>query len=213
MSDETTTTTAATPSGHGDVAGAPGGPASPSRDVAPVRGGLPPVLYPLLAIVFGGILVWSFSRILLSVNKRDAAVIALLTALNILVGAALVAYGPRVRRRSAAFPLLIGAGVVMIAAGSLAFTFGDRGPEKAVESKGPAAQTVPLTAQGLKYLETKLSVHSGNVTISFSNKDKGVPHNFVLFRSSTASGAILLRGSPVTGPDHARYAFAAPQPG
>src|SRR5205823_9897940 len=122
MSDETTTTA---PSRRGEDEGA-SGPASPARDVEPAHGGLPPILYPLLAIVFGGILVWSFSRILLSVSKRDAAAIALLMALNILIGAALVAYGPRVRRRSAAFPLLVGAGIVVIAAGSLAFTFGDR---------------------------------------------------------------------------------------
>lgn len=210
MSDETRTTTA--PSGHGDE-GASGGPATPSHDVGRAGGGLPPILFPLSAIVFGGILVWSFSRILLSVNKRDAAAIALLMALNILVGSALVAYGPRVRRRSAAFPLLVGAAVAVVAAGALAFTFGDRPPEETVAAKGPSAQAVPLTARGLKFLEAKLAVRPGKVSISFSNDDTGVPHNFVLFRSGTASGPILYRGAPVTGPGKATYTFTAPPPG
>jgi plastocyanin len=211
MSDETATT--APPHGRGDAPVAGQGPAAPAHRAEPARGGLPPILYPLLAIVFGGILVWSFSRILLSVNKRDAAAIALLTALNILVGAALVAYGPRVRRRSAAFPLLVGAGIVMIAAGSLAFTFGDRAPEKTTEAGKARPQTLSLTAQSLKFVQSSLSVHPGKVSLTFTNKDSGVQHNFVLFRGTSASGPVLFRGSPVTGPNSTTYGFTAPGPG
>jgi len=174
-------------------------------------GRLPPIFYPLLAVLFGGILVWSFSRILLTVNKTAAAAIALLTALNILIGAALVAYGPRVRRRSAAFPLVAGAAVALVAAGILAFTFGDRPPEKATATK---AQTVSLTAQSLKFLEANLSVAAGGeVNVQFTNKDSGVPHNFVLFKGASATGPMLFRGSAVTGPGSTRYTFAAPSPG
>jgi plastocyanin len=174
-------------------------------------GRLPPIFYPLFAVVFGGILVWSFSRILLTVNKTAAAAIALLTALNVLIGAALVAYGPRVRQRSAAFPLVAGAAIAIVAAGIVAFTFGDHPPEKATATK---TQTVALTAQSLKFLETKLSVAAGGeVNLQFTNKDSGVPHNFVLFKGTSATGPMLFRGAPVTGPGSTKYTFAAPPPG
>src|SRR2546426_2751004 len=82
------------------------------------RPALPPVAYPLLGLVFGGILVWSFSRVLLAVKKEWAPVIGLLMALNVLVGAAVVAYGSRGRRRPTAFPLLVagGAGGILLCA-------------------------------------------------------------------------------------------------
>src|SRR2546425_6122787 len=72
-------------------------------------GRLPGVAYPLIAVVLGGILVWSFSRILLAVGKDEAVAISSLVSLNILVGAALVAYGRRVRNRPVALPFLLGA--------------------------------------------------------------------------------------------------------
>src|SRR3989442_14774352 len=88
------------------------------------RPALPPVAYPLLGLVFGGILVWSFSRVLLAVKKEWAPVIALLMALNVLIGAAAGAYGVRGRRRASAFPLLSGGG----GGGLLSRVFGCKPP-------------------------------------------------------------------------------------
>ncbi len=188
--------------------------AAPETPPERVHGGLPPIAYPLVAIVFGGILVWSFSRILLTVNKKAAAAIALLTALNILIGAALVAYGPRVRRRSAAFPLLLGAGIAIIAAGVLAFTFGDRAPSEAEATGTPSAAPLTLTAHNVKFEETKLTTSGGGtVRIRFTNQDPGVPHNFVLFKGSDANAPQLFKGQLVTGPGSTVYSFAPPPPG
>ncbi len=175
---------------------------------------LPPIAYPVVAILFGGALVWGFSRILLAVNKRDAAAIALLMALNILVGAAMVAYGGRVRRRPASFPLLVGAGVAVVVAGAVAMvSLGDR-PQEGGPQGAPAIQAVALTVQGIKYLQTNLTLTSGGeVSMTFSNKDAGRPHNFVLFGGKDASAAMLFRGTPVTGPGSANYSFKAPGPG
>ena len=68
----------------------------PTREPQEKRPALPPVAYPILGLVFGGILVFSFSRVLLAVTKATAPAIGLLMALNILVGASMVAYGGRV---------------------------------------------------------------------------------------------------------------------
>jgi plastocyanin len=184
---------------------------------------IPPFLYPVLALAFGGILVFSFSRILLFISKLTlhlgghqiegktiTAVIALLMALNILVGAALVAYGKRVRQRPASYPLLVGAGVVVVAAGFVAL--GLKAPGE--KPKGPPAQAVPLVAQGLKFQQTALQFTAGGrVTVRFDNKDVGTSHNFVLFNGKDANAPVIFRGQIVTGPTTANYSFKAPGPG
>src|SRR5437773_8577376 len=119
-------------------------------------GRLPGLAYPLIAVVLGGILVWSFSRILLAVGKDEAVAIASLMSLNILVGAALVAYGRRVRGRPVALPFLMGAAGVLVAVGVVAaVAFGDRGP-KAGEAAGARTGKVALTAAGVNFLVTQL---------------------------------------------------------
>jgi plastocyanin len=170
---------------------------------------LPPIAYPVLGVVFGGVLVWSFSRILLAVDKKQAAAIALLMALNILIGAALVAYGRRVRRRPASYPLLMGAGGLVIAAGILALNLG--GP---VETAQANVQHVTLVAEGVKFVQTKLSFQAGaTVALAFDNKDSGVQHNFVLFNGANASAPQLFSGTVITGPSSTTYRFTAPPPG
>jgi plastocyanin len=188
----------------------------PSVDEEADTGGrrpLPPLAYPLLAVLFGGSLVWSFSRVLLAVGKDQAVAIAILMALNILVASALIAYGSRVRRRPAALPFLALAVMAVIAIGLVAnFAYGDRGPEKKEgEAKG---QTVSVTAQGTKFLETDLTLTAGaDVTLDFDNKDSGTQHNIAIFKGPDANAPVLFRGSFVTGPKVAHYTFKAPQPG
>jgi plastocyanin len=180
------------------------------------RRGVPPIAYPLLAVLFGGALVWSFSRVLLAVDKDQAVAIGILMSLNILVGAALIAYGSRVRRRPAALPFLVLAGLAVIGVGLVAnFAYGDRGPEKK-EATGPPpkSEAVSVTAQGLKFLETQLTLTAAaNVTIKFDNKDSGVQHNIAIFKGSDASGALVFRGAIETGPKVAQYTLRAPPPG
>jgi len=73
---------------------------------------------------------------------------------------------------------------------------------------------VALTAQGLKFVQTKLTVPGGGrVAVRFTNDDTGVPHNFVVFRGPNANTPMLFRGSPVTGPGSTTYTFAGPPPG
>jgi plastocyanin len=174
---------------------------------------LPGFAYPLLAVVFAGALVWSFSRILLAVSKDQATAIALLMAVNLLIGAALIAYGTRVRRRPAAFPFLVVAALVLIAGGSLAAAaFGDRGPEEgAAGGEKPKAQAVTLEAKGLKFTQTELSLNAGaQVNMTFKNDDAGTQHNFVLFNGSDPSAPVIFRGSLNTGPTTVSYSFGAP---
>ncbi|MDP8956300.1 MAG: cupredoxin domain-containing protein [Actinomycetota bacterium] len=182
---------------------------------------LTPLAYPLLALLFGGILVWSVSRVLLAVSTNAAVAVGTLLSLNILIGAALVAYGGRVRGRPAALPLLIGAGIAVVAAGVVSgFIVGERPVgEHAAEGGGHeggagGGQAVTLTARNSTFVQRNLEFTANSrVTLRFVNEDRGVPHNFVLFRGEDASAPQIFRGEIVTGPTETTYSFMAPGTG
>jgi plastocyanin len=184
------------------------------NDVEPDErsGRLPGVAYPLIAAVLGGALVWSFSRILLAVGKDEAVLISSLLSVNILVGAALVAYGRRVRNRPVAFPFLLGAAAVVVAVGAVtAVAFGDRPPHEAEAAGGAKPERVTLTASGTKFLESTLTLTAGaKVSMAFDNKDAGLQHNFALFDGKDATAPALFHSPLVTGPSTATFTFTAP---
>ncbi|HEY3211020.1 MAG TPA: cupredoxin domain-containing protein [Actinomycetota bacterium] len=173
---------------------------------------LPGFAYPLIAVVFAGVLVWSFSRILLAVDKNQAAAIALLMALNLLIGAALIAYGTRVRKRPAAFPFLLVAALALIAGGAVAAAaFGDRGAVEEAAGETPKRQAVTLEAKGIKFVQTELTLNEGaDIKMTFKNEDAGTQHNFALFNGPNASAPVIFQGSASTGPTTVTYTFKAP---
>src|SRR5207245_10031578 len=115
-------------------------------------------------------------------GKGVAAVIALLVPVNVLIGAALVAYGARVRRRPVSFPLLISAGLVVIGAGVAALNL-----TSTASPAGPTGVTVSLVAQNTAFQPTSLTFPArAPVTVSFDNKDAPTPPHLVLFRRSDA---------------------------
>jgi plastocyanin len=182
---------------------------------------LTPLAYPLLALVFGGVLVWSVSRVLLAVSAGAAVAVGTLLSLNILIGAALVAYGGRVRGRPAALPLLVGAGIAVMAAGVVSgFLVGERpvGEHAAEggrqEGGGGGGEAVTLTARGSQFVERQLDFTADSrVTLRLVNEDQSVPHNFVLFRGEDESAPQIFRGEVVTGPAETTYSFTAPGAG
>jgi plastocyanin len=202
----------------------------PEEAVAGERGPrFPPILYPLAALVFGGVLVWSFSRLLLAASPvslgpleldgRDVAVaIAIFMALNILIGAALIAYGARVRGRPASLPFLAGAAVAVVVAGAVAaFAVGDVGPEGALgeeeQAAGGPAQELALVARGIAFDRTELTVAAGStVRLTLDNRDQGVPHNFALYTDESATESIFV-GEIFPGVGVRTYTFRAPEPG
>ena len=174
--------------------------------------GIPPILFPLVAMLFIIVMVWSLSRILLAVSDVIAPVIALLVALNILIGAALVAYGRRVRRRPATFPLLMVAGVAVVAAGAVATRVGAPAEEGGGGTGGAVA--VAIAAQNIKFDKDKLSFPAGqNVTIRFNNQDAGIEHNVAIYSGKDATGESVFQGEIITGPATANYRFEAPSEG
>jgi plastocyanin len=163
--------------------------------------------YPLMGLVFGAVLVYSVSRVLLAVPPKTAPLIALFLAVNVLAGAALVAYGSRVRRRPTSLPLLFVAALVIVGVGLFARTL-----KPAAENAGP--EVVALAAHNIAYDRSSLTFTAGaKVDLKFDNMDTGTPHNVAIFAGTDATGAVVYRGALVTGPATKDYTFTAPAAG
>jgi plastocyanin len=81
----------------------------------------------------------------------------------------------------------------------------------------PAAETVEITAiPHIKFDKDTITVKAGSqVTLTFTNNDNGVPHNWAAYTDSTASTPIPGAKTEVcTGPCQQQITFTAPsQPG
>jgi plastocyanin len=140
-------------------------------------------------------MVWAYSRILLAVSKDAASAIAIFTALNVLIGSALVAYGRRVRTRPASFPLLVLAALLVIGAGVVALSVTEGGGAEEAQ-----AQAVSLSAKDIQFSTDAITVTAEKpITLSFDNQDAGIQHNVAIFQGADASAPVVFRGELVTG--------------
>jgi plastocyanin len=196
------------------------------QDDDPDRPRLPGVAYPFIGILFAGALVWSFSRVLLAASGFDfsiggwkirmapkdvAVAIALFTAANVLVGAALVAYGRRVRGRTVAMPLLVLAAVVVFVAGGVGLALGDR-PGESEQAEGPPPEAITVVASGLQFDKADLTLTAdAHVSLTLQNEDAGIQHNLSIYQDESATQAIF-QGEIFAGPATKVYAFTETAP-
>ena len=70
---------------------------------------------------------------------------------------------------------------------------------------------VNLTAENIAFDKDTITVPAGaNVTVNFTNKDDGIPHNIAVYDSSLRSEHIFV-GEIITGPAETDYNFTAPE--
>ena len=170
---------------------------------------LAPVAIPLLGLTTIGGVVFFMSRILLTVNKDASTAIALVVAILILGTATLFALKPDISSRTIVAALAI-ASVVMVGGGVIAANRGERKVEEhAVKAGGDA---VPERAQNVAFADTQLTLKANSdVEIKFTNADKGIQHNMVIFTTDPSNA--VFRGDLVTGVATVTYAFHSPPPG
>lgn len=73
-----------------------------------------------------------------------------------------------------------------------------------------ASVTINIAASGFMFDRTTITVPAGAaVTVNFTNKDAGVPHN-VAFYNNGATGVTFYKGEIITGPASTVYTFTAP---
>ncbi len=170
-----------------------------------------PILLPIVMLLVIAAVLFGFSRILLSLTKDAATALALIVAFSILVVAAVVASRSVVRASSLASMIGAIAGVAMLAGGIALIAVGAGGENGG--GGGPAV-TISLTAKGIAFEETSLSVPAGKpFAIAFDNQDAGIQHDVQIFDNETFTGTPLLDGEIVTGPAKITYEAPALDPG
>jgi plastocyanin len=190
---------------------------------------------PIAALLFLGLLIFAFSRILLAVPETLAPWVALLFATNILVGCALAAMIPSRRGFTFLISVLV---ATIVVGGVVGLVVGERpvhslveegehvvaeAPEENAPSLSdeptPAEQPPPkpggggdatasIAAQNLAFTSSELSLPADTPSvIAFDNQDEGVPHNVSIYTSQ--GGDPLFEGEIITGP--AKIDYRIPQ--
>lgn len=178
-----------------------------------------PFLIPLGALLLIGGLTFGFSRILLSVPKEAATVLALTMAANILGACAVLALRPNLGRSTmvelamvALYPVVIGAVIAQVGFGEV-HEGTEGGPPTKIEA---AAGVVPLQAEGITFDTSEIKLVSGeDATVALDNLDS-VPHNFAVYANEADGQSFtdpIFDGPDLPGGESTEYAFPAPKPG
>jgi len=166
-----------------------------------------PVLIPVVAIVLTEIFVFSMSRVLLAAGEQAAVVIALGAAVAILIGAAAIAAGKRVRTSTIVGVLAL-FGLVTVAAGAFAM---QRGP--AYEGEAAAHRPeVEVSAADLVFDTETLELAAGGTVIAFANEDSQ-PHNIAIYPTEASLNDPLFKGEIIAAGQSTTYEVPAIRPG
>jgi plastocyanin len=162
-----------------------------------------PVLIPVLAILITEVVVFSMSRVLLTTGGTPAVVVALGTALAILVGAAAIAARPKIKS-NAIVGLLVVLLIGSVAAAGLAMQrgpfYGDEGPH--VEAD------LEVSAANLAFSVDTLELAAAGTVVAFANEDTQA-HNIAVYPSKEQLASPLFRGDIIQGGDTVNYEIPA----
>jgi plastocyanin len=163
-----------------------------------------PFALPVGILLVLALVLFGFSRILLSLGAVPATATALVVAFSIVAVSAFVAGRPVIRASSLAAMVGAIAGVAMLA-GGIALIAVSPPAEGGGGEGGPAAPSVEISAQNLQFSTKTIDLTAETPeTIAFDNKDAGTQHNIAIYEDDTLT-KVLFQGSLVTGPDTADY--------
>ena len=182
-----------------------------------------PIVIPLVALVIIGALTIGMSRILLSVPKEVATIIAIAVAVNVLIGAAVVAARPTSARSSwaelaivFAYPIIVGVVLAQMDIGgdthAVAEESGAHG-EEATGSEGAesAAGIESIEAASFAFSTEELALPADEeVELEFVNED-AAPHNVAIYESE--GGKPLFQGETISAGQQTTYAIPALEAG
>jgi plastocyanin len=170
-----------------------------------------PILIPVGGLVAIVLVLFTFSRVLLSVKPNAATAVAFVAAAGIMAVAAFVASRRHVT--GAALGAFVGAaaGIAMLAGGIAIAVIGP--PEEEVE---PFHATIAAPEGAIQAgFSTDALTFEANVPVEleFDNEDPGVGHNVQILDGPDESAPSLFDGPAITGPDTTTYDIAPMAPG
>ena len=164
-----------------------------------------PLLLPLGVLAIIAVVLFAFSRILLSIKPNAATAVAVIVAATILGAAAYAASRPRVRNATLGMMLGIVGGVAMLSGGLAIVAIG---PEKPAPKPFAATIAAPSGAAQTGFSQTSLAFPADKpVLLVFQNDDPQIQHNVVIFDGKDANAPTIFRGAPVTGLGNVPYAL------
>ena len=166
-----------------------------------------PILIPVGGLAVIVVVLYAFSRVLLSVKPNAATAVALVAAAGLMAVAAFVASRKQVT--GAALGAFVGAaaGIAMLAGGVAIAVIGP--PEEEVK---PAVVTLaaPEGAASKGFSTDVLQVPAGvPIDLEFDNQDPATGHNVQIFDGPDDTAASLFDGEVITGPAKTTYKVPA----
>jgi plastocyanin len=162
-----------------------------------------PILIPVGGLAVIVVVLYAFSRVLLSIKPNAATAVAFAAAAGVMAVAAFVASRKRVT--GAALGAFVGAaaGIAMLAGGVAIAVIGP--PEKEVKPFH-AVLAAPEGAATTGFSTDALEVEADKpIDLEFDNQDPGVGHNVQIFDGPDDSAASLIDGEVITGPNKITY--------
>jgi plastocyanin len=169
-----------------------------------------PFVIPFGALIIIGLISVGMSRILLSVPKEVAVIIAIAIASNVLIACAVIASRPDTARRTwpelmmvFLYPIFIGIFLTQLNLGT-GHSAGEEGGAHE-EAGGAAANSV--SAEGVQFNTDELTLSAGEETeLEFSNADS-VQHNISIYESE--GGEALFEGEIIGAAAETTYSVPA----
>jgi plastocyanin len=170
-----------------------------------------PIVLPIGILLLIALVLFGFSRILLSVTPDAATGIAVVVAGTILIAAAVAASRTRIREATIGGLLGTVAGVAMLVGGIAIVAIG---PAKEPAEPFDATLVAPDKASIDGYAETSLSFPAARpVNLTFENQEPGQTHNVVIAAGADEKAPPVFTGALVPGPATEVYAIKPLQPG
>lgn len=167
-----------------------------------------PIVLPIVILVIIGLVLYGFSRLLLSVSAGAATLVALIVATSIMVVATIVASRSRLSNGSLFSMIGAIAGIAMLSGGVAIVVIGT-GEEETGPEPLQISLAAPEGAAANGYAQTSLQVEADRpIAMDFDNQDPGVPHNVVIFGedpTANPQATPLFGGAIITGPLRTTY--------
>jgi plastocyanin len=176
-----------------------------------------PILIPVGGLAVIVLVLFTFSRVLLSVKPNAATAVACAAAAGTMAVAAFVASRRHVTGASLGAFLGAAAGIAMLAGGVAIAVIGppeeEIPPFHAVLAAPEGAIQKGFATPDGQPVDTLVFEANAPIELEFENDDPGVGHNVQIFDGPDDSAPSLFDGAAITGPATVPYAIAPLAPG
>lgn len=171
-----------------------------------------PFVIPLVSLLMIALVTVGLSRILLSVPKEAAVIIALAVASNVLIAGAVIANRPESARSSwpellivFTYPIIVGAVLAQMNIGGEEHAAAEEAGGQALAEAEGGGPGLNIAAQNLEFSSDTITLPAGEeTTLAFENEDaSSIQHNVAIYEKE--GGKELFPGEVIPGGQSITY--------